>query len=323
MIRGLVIGKFMPVHQGHVALINFAATHCDEVIVSMSYCHNDAIDPQLRFAWLKEIFIDNKNIKIFIIEDNFDDESLSLPERTKIWSGVIKKNYPAFDLLFSSEIYGEPFAKNLTAKHISFDSSRKNYPVSGTLIRSKPFTYWNYIPEMVKPFFVKKICFFGPESTGKSTLSRRMAEIFSTCFVPEAPRELIQSNDFSVSDILKIGQTQHHYIQEQSKKANKVLFCDTDIITTQIYSSLYLNAIPDLLFELEKKTTYALYFLMDIDVPWVADPLRDLGDKRKTMLEIFKKELDKRKIQYVIISGDYAARENQIITMINALLEKY
>jgi HTH-type transcriptional repressor of NAD biosynthesis genes len=34
MIRGLVIGKFMPVHNGHIALINFAASQCDELIVS-------------------------------------------------------------------------------------------------------------------------------------------------------------------------------------------------------------------------------------------------------------------------------------------------
>jgi len=61
MKRGLVIGKFMPIHNGHIALINFAKAHCDELIVSLSYTPND---PQLRFNWTKEIFGKELNIKV-------------------------------------------------------------------------------------------------------------------------------------------------------------------------------------------------------------------------------------------------------------------
>lgn len=82
--RGLVIGKFMPIHEGHIALINFAAAHCDELIVSMSFTPNDKNDPLLRFDWTRAIFKDRPNIKPAIIADDFDDESLSLTERTNI-----------------------------------------------------------------------------------------------------------------------------------------------------------------------------------------------------------------------------------------------
>jgi HTH-type transcriptional repressor of NAD biosynthesis genes len=54
MKRGLVIGKFMPLHKGHIALIEFAAALCDELIVSMSYTDNDPIDPQLRLEKIAE-----------------------------------------------------------------------------------------------------------------------------------------------------------------------------------------------------------------------------------------------------------------------------
>ena len=84
MIRGLVIGKFMPVHKGHIALINFAAAQCDELIVSMSYTDNDPISFQLRFNWLQEIFADQLNIQPHLIKDDFDNELLPLNERTKI-----------------------------------------------------------------------------------------------------------------------------------------------------------------------------------------------------------------------------------------------
>ncbi|MCC6288802.1 MAG: adenylyltransferase/cytidyltransferase family protein [Chitinophagaceae bacterium] len=53
MKRGLVIGEFMPLHKGHITLIEFATAQCDELIISMSYTDADAIDPQLRFAWKK------------------------------------------------------------------------------------------------------------------------------------------------------------------------------------------------------------------------------------------------------------------------------
>jgi HTH-type transcriptional repressor of NAD biosynthesis genes len=78
--------------------------------------------------------------------------------------------------------------------------------------------------------------------------------------------------------------------------------------------------VPPVLIELEKAIRYDLYCLMDIDVPWVADDLRDLGHQRKEMFDRFKAELDNRTIAYTLISGDYAHRENQIKLLIDRLL---
>ena len=142
---------------------------------------------------------------------------------------------------------------------------------------------------------IKKICFYGPESTGKSTMARHMAEIYKTEFVPEVSREIVTSNNFTVEDIIKIGHTQTVRILEKTKTANKILFCDTDLITTQIYCRHCLKVMPPILFELEKLIKYDLYFLFEPDVPWVADGLRDLSEKRKEMFEVFKRELDKKK----------------------------
>jgi HTH-type transcriptional repressor of NAD biosynthesis genes len=316
--RGLIIGKFLPIHKGHIALINFAAAQCEELIVSMSYTPNDPIDPAMRFSWIKDIFSDQKGIKPEMVEDNFDDESLPWEERTKIWASFIKKRFPPVDVLFTSEEYGDPFARNLGIEHISFDPSRNRVPVSATLIRERPFQFWNFIPEIVRPYFVKKICFYGPESTGKSTLARQMADHFQTEFVPEVARELITSNDFTVEDIIRIGNAQTQRIQEKIKTANKILFCDTDLITTQIYSKIYLNQVPDVLAELEKKVKYDLYFLFDIDTPWVADGLRDLGNRREEMYGTFKNALEQRGINFIKISGPWQDRQKKIMRHIRS-----
>lgn len=169
---------------------------------------------------------------------------------------------------------------------------------------------------------IKKVCFYGPESTGKSTMARRMAELYKTEWVPEVAREFVTSNDFTIDDIIKIGHAQTNLVLEETKTANKILFCDSDLITTQIYSRYYLKVVPPVLFELEKQIKYDLYFLFDIDVPWVADGLRDLGenDKRKEMFEVFKKELAKRNIEYILVSGNWGERELIIKQEVNKLL---
>lgn len=320
MKRGLVIGKFMPLHHGHIALINFAAARCDELIVSMSYTDQDAIDPDLRLGWIKSMFTDPR-IRIAKIKDDFDDESLALDERTALWAPVMKRTYPPIAILFSSEAYGEPFARHLQAEHVAFDPDRTIVPVSATKIRNHPFQYWEHIPAVVRPYFVKKICFYGAESTGKSTLAMRMAERYNTEFVPEVARELLITNDFTVEDIITIGHAHAQRVEEKLKTANKLLFCDTDAITTQIYSKYYLNVVPDVLYELEAKVKYDLYFLMDIDVPWIEDGLRDLGHKRQEMTDIFKSALEQRNIPYTIVSGDFQQREVIVRRAIERILK--
>jgi HTH-type transcriptional regulator, transcriptional repressor of NAD biosynthesis genes len=316
MKRGLVIGKFMPVHQGHIALINFALQYCDELIVSMSYTPTDPISHSLRYDWLKKIFEDNSKIKVEESLDDFDNETLPLNERTKIWARFIEKRFPKIDVVVSSEEYANPFAQHLKATSVLFDPSRNQIPVSATKIRTNPFVYWEYIPEVVRHYFVKKICFYGPESTGKSVMAKNMAAHYQTEFVPEVAREIVSSNEFIFDDIIRIAKAQNERVIEKSKTANKLLFCDTDLITTQIYCRHYLKSIPPILFELEKEITYDQYFLFDIDVPWVPDHLRDLGDRRKEMFDVFKLELETRSINYQLVAGDWPLREAIIKTKI-------
>lgn len=318
--RGLVIGKFMPIHNGHIALINFAKSHCDELIVSLSYAANDPIDPQLRYSWAKEIFKNEPNIKVELILDDFDNENLILTERTKVWAKKMKEVYPPIHILISSEAYGIPFAENLGAAYLSFNPERNIVPVSATLIRNHPFKYWDYIPAAVRPSYIKKICIYGPESTGKSTLSQKMAKLYQTEFVPEVARELIVNNDLTKDDFIKIAIAQNQRVIDKTKTANKILFCDTDIITTQIYAQHYLGTYLSELDEYENAISYDQYFLMNTDVAWVADDLRDLGDRREEMYQIFKQALVDRDINFIVVEGNYEQREKIIISFVDSLL---
>ncbi len=166
---------------------------------------------------------------------------------------------------------------------------------------------------------VKLICFYGPESTGKSMMAKKMAAHYQTEFVPEVAKEIIASNDFTLDDIIRIARAQNERVREKIKTANKLLFCDTDLITTQIYCRQYLKTAPPILYELEKEITYDQYFLFDIDVPWVSDGMRDLGKLRREMFEVFELELKNRRYQYHLICGNWENREEIIKAQINLL----
>lgn len=310
----------MPIHKGHLALIDFAKSQCESLIVSMSYTTNDPIDPLLRLNWLTQLFDNQSNIELAFELDDFNDEGLPIFEATKLWADFIKKRFPNIDAFFCSEDYGAPLSYHLGLPCVVYDKPRLQLSISATQIRAEPFKHWHYIPSVVQPYFVKKVCIYGPESTGKTTLARDLAQHFNTAFAHEVARDLLTDNNVTIEGILRIGRAQTALVQRKTWAANKVLFCDTDIITTQIYCQLYLNKIPPELIDLEAKTHYDLYVLLDIDVPWIEDPLRDFGDKRVEMYALFKSELDKRNISYITVSGNWEERKNKVIEAVTRVL---
>jgi NadR type nicotinamide-nucleotide adenylyltransferase len=155
---------------------------------------------------------------------------------------------------------------------------------------------------------VKLFCLFGPESTGKSVMAPVLAKAYNTVWVPEVAREIVTSNQFNREDIIEIGRAQTERIFQLKQKANKLLICDTDLITTQIYSRHYLKVVPPILYQMENMVRYDHYFLFDIDVPWVADGMRDLSEQREAMFNTFKEALEQRKITYTLVRGNWAER---------------
>ncbi len=139
-------------------------------------------------------------------------------------------------------------------------------------------------------------------------MAQQLAALYHTEWVPEVAREFVSSNHFTTADIINIAHEHVRRIEEKKKTANRFLFCDTDIITTQIYCNHYLHTVPPVLFELERQVKFDAYFLFDVDVPWVADNMRDLAHMRSQMLEVFKYELENRGLPYTLVQGNWSQR---------------
>lgn len=176
---------------------------------------------------------------------------------------------------------------------------------------------------------IVKVVLFGPESTGKTTLSRQLAAHYNTVWSPEFARNYLQDkwNEeqkiCETSDIIPIAIGQMKLENELAQKANKILICDTDLLETKVYSESYYNGIVDpLLNKYALKNNYDLYFLTNIDTPWKADDLRDKPNERKEMFAFFESALKKHKRPYIILSGDKKTRLKTAIKTINKLLSE-
>jgi len=174
-----------------------------------------------------------------------------------------------------------------------------------------------------------KIVLFGPESTGKTTLSKQLAKHYGDSWVPEYMREYLQSKwdaakqVCTYEDLIPIAEGQMKLENEGAKKANKILFCDTNLLEIKVYSEAYYNgSVPESIRKFSLENTYDLYLLTYIDTPWVPDDLRDKPDQRKEMFLLFKESLEKNHCNYSILKGDIESRLKKAIQTIDQLIEK-
>lgn len=173
-----------------------------------------------------------------------------------------------------------------------------------------------------------RVVMFGPESTGKTTLSKQLARHYNSIWVPEYAREYLQNKwnnerkTCEPSDLLPIAEGQMQLENALAKKTNSVLICDTDLLETKVYAeAYYLGSCDPILEKYALQNSYGLYFLTYIDTPWEADDLRDKPDDRKEMFEAFQNTLIKYKRPYVLLKGDKKSRLEMAVQHIDKLLK--
>lgn len=178
-----------------------------------------------------------------------------------------------------------------------------------------------------EPSSILKVVLFGPESTGKTTLSQQLARYYNTVWVPEFARDYLQekwNNERKTCephDLLPIAEGQMRLENKLTKKATKILICDTDLLETKVYSeAYYLGYCDPILEKYALHNTYDLYLLTNIDIPWEADDLRDKPKEREEMFTYFKSTLEKYGKNFIILKGNKKERLEKAIKHIDTLL---
>lgn len=328
---GLVLGKYYPFTMGHKYLIDTTIEQCDKVHVLVCSLKSEDIYGEIRYNWIKDTYKDNPNVIVHWCQD----ENPQKPEECsstdefyyKYWNPSVYSRIDFLDVVFTSENYGDEFAHYLGVEHVLVDINRKKYKVSGTKVRENPYKMKDNIPNIVKPYYTKKVVMIGPESVGKSTLTKYLSNYFGGNFIEEYGRTYCEKvkppTEFEQGDFNYIALEHRRLVEESIETTDMVLFVDTEAITTKIFGEMYLNDFnSDMVDLLIDNQSYDLYLLLSPDVPWVDDNTREFPTGRMEHFLRIKKELDERNLPYVIINGEsYEERTNSAVLEIKKLLK--
>ena len=166
-----------------------------------------------------------------------------------------------------------------------------------------------------QPINIVKVVLFGPESSGKTSLSEHLARYYNTVWVPEFARDYLQQKwnnkrkTCEKEDFIPIAIGQMALENKLAEKADKILICDTDLLETKVYSEEFYDGFVDEILERAAiENSYDLYLLTYIDTPWEKDDLRDMPEQRLEMFSAFENALIQHKRPYILLIGNKEAR---------------
>jgi len=150
----------------------------------------------------------------------------------------------------------------------------------------------------------KHIVITGPESSGKTTLTKALSKVLNTVYTEEYAREYLNNNSsYRQDDLLHIAQGQ---LQKEKANNNPIAIHDTDLITIKIWSEYKYNQCnPWIIEQIEQqKSDNRLYLVCKPDIPWEADPLRENPSNRSELFEVYLSEIQNTKHPHFIIEGE-------------------
>ena len=174
----------------------------------------------------------------------------------------------------------------------------------------------------------RRIVTLGPESTGKSTLCEQLAAHYNTAWVPEYAREYLMEHGvhYTYNDLLAIARRQLALEDEITTATNKgLIFIDTDMYVIKIWCEFVYGRCHQWILDRIAERKYSLYLLCNIDLPWMADPLREYPDlvPRQKLFHMYRDNLVNQHVPWKLISGDYEHRFKIAVDAVNRLLVHY
>ena len=262
--HGVIIGRFMPPHAGHQYLVDFGRNLCDRLTVLVCTLSSEPIPGELRYRWMQELFPD---VHMVHITEEIPEASKDSPTAIPIWAETVRaylSTTPTY--IFASEDYGAPLAAELGARFVPVDPARRQFPVSATMIRENPLANWDYIPEPVRPYFLRRVSVVesrggrtaiaggpggasgpgGPESYGSAggvgsggapgrdpgpSMAQRLAAHYQTLYVSDYGRFWEDTvGPIGEEDLPLVQRAQLAMENSLARRASRVLFCESDAL---------------------------------------------------------------------------------------------
>ena len=171
---------------------------------------------------------------------------------------------------------------------------------------------------------MKKVVVTGSESTGKTELAHRLGAHYRAPVSEEFVRSFVASKqrppDFADHGAIARGQIASE--DAAIARAADLVVLDTDLVSTVVYCTHYFGRCPKWIEDEARARAADLYLLCGTDVAWVADGIRDRGDRRDEMHALFAAQLQAYGLRWVDVGGSrderFAAARQAIDSLVGA-----
>lgn len=322
--HGLIIGKFYPLHAGHLALIRAALERCERVTVELLVASVESIPLETRAEWLRQ---EHPTVRLVTAVDDApvdygSDEAWT--DHMRVIEGLLDA---PVDAVFTSDSYGEELARRLAATWVCVDPDRRATPVSGREVRADLAANWHWLPSSVRESLTQRVVVLGAESTGSTTLAEAMADRLGTDWVPEYGREysmIRQGGPFAPwrSDEFTLIVDRQIELERQASRCSPtpLLVCDTDVFATALWHERHVGSPSPELWSRAAAHPPVAYVLTGDEIPFVPDDTRDGEHIRHEMQQRFRDELAGQPVPWVEVVGSVEARVEQTLAFIRPLL---
>jgi HTH-type transcriptional regulator, transcriptional repressor of NAD biosynthesis genes len=314
--HGVVLGKFLPPHAGHHALVEHALARCARVTVLVLGAAAEPIPLALRREWMRErhprarVVAGWDEVPVDFGDPHVHDLHIAVMERLL--------NEPP-DAVFTGEAYGDLLAERWGVDHVRL---QRDGVLSGTAVRADPARWWSQLEPGVRAYLCRRVVITGAESTGTTTLAAALAERLGTVWVPEVGRAVSAAREaagvfgrWTHEDFAVIARRQQLDEDRAARVSGPVLVCDTDALATCIWEERYLGRSTGAVERLAASRTYALSVLTSDDIPFVQDGLRDGEHLRGWMTQRFRERL---RGPWIEVRGGVEDRVEQVLTALSS-----
>jgi NadR type nicotinamide-nucleotide adenylyltransferase len=287
MTRAFVLLTALPPTVGHLQLVRFAAELEDETHVLVCTQPGEPY-PVERVEAVAAASRDWSGVHVHAFHRTVPQEPGDAPDFWPMWRAILREHgFQDGDTIVASEPYGRALAEAAGGVFIPYDIERSITPVRATEIRADPIGRFADVLPAFQPTMMRRITVIGAESTGKTTLSRQLADALPGQWLPEWARPYLEglpTPDVDQSRMRVIWRAQLALQRSaRSLRDRPFIVQDTDLYATVgFWEAWDPTTLPDGLWIDAAADRSDLYLITRSDIPFEPDPLRYGGEVRET-----------------------------------------